>query len=61
MILTTSKALWYEEDGQDVVEYSLLLAFIALAAISVLNGAAGSLREIFGTSSHAVKPPTTTP
>lgn len=26
-----------EEDGQDLVEYSLLLAFVALAAVAVLG------------------------
>ena len=33
------KAFLQEEDGQDLVEYSLLLAFIALAAIALLSSA----------------------
>jgi len=28
---------WQEEEGQDLVEYSLLLAFIALAAVTILG------------------------
>jgi Flp pilus assembly pilin Flp len=28
---------WSEDEGQDLVEYSLLLVFIALAAVSVLT------------------------
>jgi Flp pilus assembly pilin Flp len=31
------KALWQEEDGQDLVEYALILGFIALAAVGTLT------------------------
>ena len=31
------RSFFKEEDGQDLVEYSLLLAFIALAAVAVLT------------------------
>jgi Flp pilus assembly pilin Flp len=46
---TTSvvKAFWQEEDGQDLVEYSLLLAFIALAAIALLSGAKTQITSIW--------------
>ena len=36
-----------EEDGQDLVEYSLLLAFIALAAVTALTAIKGSLTTIW--------------
>ena len=36
-----------EEDGQDLVEYSLLLAFIALAAIALLSAAGTSVTSIW--------------
>jgi Flp pilus assembly pilin Flp len=36
-----------EEDGQDLVEYSLLLAFIALAAIALLSAAGTSATSIW--------------
>jgi Flp pilus assembly pilin Flp len=29
---------WLNEGGQDMVEYSLLLAFVALAAVGLLSG-----------------------
>ena len=32
------QAFWNGEEGQDMVEYSLLLAFIALAAVGLLSG-----------------------
>jgi Flp pilus assembly pilin Flp len=36
-----------EEDGQDLVAYSLLLAFIALAAIALLSAAGTSVTSIW--------------
>ncbi len=36
-----------EEAGQDMVEYSLLLAFIALAAVGLLSGIKQSLTAIW--------------
>jgi Flp pilus assembly pilin Flp len=43
------KAFWSEEGGQDMVEYSLLLAFIALAAIGLLSGVKSSINTIWTT------------
>jgi Flp pilus assembly pilin Flp len=40
-------AFWNEEDGQDMVEYSLLLAFIALAAVGVLSTIKTSISTIW--------------
>jgi Flp pilus assembly pilin Flp len=53
MYMTTStlKAFWQEEDGQDMVEYSLLLAFIALAAASLLGGIGTSVKGLFTSAS----------
>jgi Flp pilus assembly pilin Flp len=39
--------LWNATEGQDLVEYSLLLAFVALAAVAVLKGAGTSLNALF--------------
>jgi Flp pilus assembly pilin Flp len=47
MINSSLKAFWQEEDGQDLVEYSLLLAFIALAAIALLSSAGASVKSIW--------------
>ena len=38
---------WKEEDGQDLVEYSLLLAFIALASAALLMNAGKSVNSIW--------------
>jgi len=36
-----------EEEGQDLVEYALLLLFIALAVVGILNLTAGAITELF--------------
>ncbi|HEX3683902.1 MAG TPA: Flp family type IVb pilin [Bryobacteraceae bacterium] len=47
MSTSVLNAFWREEDGQDLVEYSLLLAFIALAAVTVLTSTSGSLNSLW--------------
>lgn len=32
-----SRRFWQDEQGQDLVEYSLLLAFVALCAVGILS------------------------
>jgi len=44
-----------EEDGQDLVEYSLLLAFIAMGAIAVLTSVKGSISTLWGNVSTQLK------
>jgi Flp pilus assembly pilin Flp len=41
------KSFWLEEDGQDLIEYTLLLAFIALASASLFLNAGGSVNSIW--------------
>lgn len=47
MINTMFHAFWKEEDGQDMVEYALLLAFVALAAVTVLGTVKTSISSIW--------------
>lgn len=54
MMTSALKAFWQEEDGQDLVEYSLLLAFIALAAVSIMNGVGGNIKNLFTTVSSSL-------
>ena len=49
MILKLISIFWEEEDGQDLVEYSLLLAFIALAAVSLLGGVRTTIKGLWST------------
>ena len=39
-----------DEQGQDLVEYTLLLAFVCLASAAVFIGAGGSLKGIWATT-----------
>ena len=48
------KAFWQEEDGQDLVEYSLLLAFIALAAVALLTGVKNNIGTLWQDISNAL-------
>lgn len=54
MINSVLKAFWQEEDGQDLVEYSLLLAFIALAAVALLQNAGASVKVLWADISTAL-------
>ncbi len=48
---------WKEEEGQDLVEYALLLALLALAAIATLGTLANTIKNVF---THAASNLTTT-
>jgi Flp pilus assembly pilin Flp len=43
-----------EESGQDLVEYALLLVFLALAAISILPTLGSSVNTVFSQSNSAL-------
>lgn len=43
-----------EEEGQDLVEYAFLIAFIALAIIAVLGTFRGNIQTLFETTGTAV-------
>ena len=45
-----SRNFWQEEQGQDLIEYTLLMAFVALAAASLFVAAGGSIKGIWTTS-----------
>ena len=43
-----------DESGQDLVEYALLLVFLALAAIAVLPTLGSSVNKVFSQSNSAL-------
>lgn len=45
--MTFLKNFWNEEDGQDLIEYTLLMAFVALASAALFLGAGGSIQGIW--------------
>jgi pilus assembly protein Flp/PilA len=45
----TLMRLWREEEGQDLVEYALLVALVALAAVVGMKGLANQVNAAFST------------
>jgi len=45
--MTYLRNLWNDEQGQDLIEYTLLLAFVALASAALFIGAGGSIKNIW--------------
>jgi Flp pilus assembly pilin Flp len=41
---------WLDEQGQDLIEYTLLMAFVALASAALFLGAGGSIKGIWSVS-----------
>jgi len=44
------KSFWNDESGQDLIEYTLLMAFVALASAALFLGAGGSIKGIWTVS-----------
>jgi Flp pilus assembly pilin Flp len=49
-LTTLMKAFWNDDQGQDLIEYTLLMAFVALASAALFLGAGGSIAGIWSTS-----------
>lgn len=47
-VVEFGQRLWDDDSGQDLVEYALLLVFIALAAIAVVQLLGDQVSSIFG-------------
>jgi Flp pilus assembly pilin Flp len=43
----TISRFWANEDGQDLIEYTLLLAFVVLASASLMNSGGKSIHTIW--------------
>ena len=48
--MTYLRNLWNDEQGQDLIEYTLLLAFVALASAALFIGAGGKINTIWTTT-----------
>lgn len=47
MMKALIKRLWSDEEGQDLVEYGLLVALVALAATAGMNALASAINTTF--------------
>jgi Flp pilus assembly pilin Flp len=48
------RRLYAEDQGQDLIEYTLLLAFVALAAAAMFIGAGGRVKNIWGITNNTL-------
>jgi pilus assembly protein Flp/PilA len=48
------KRLWFEEEGQTLIEYGLLVALIAIVAIAILSVLGRKIRDEFTTVNGAM-------
>jgi Flp pilus assembly pilin Flp len=49
MVNSMVRSFLYEEEGQDMVEYSLLLGFVALGAVGVLSDVTTQISSLWST------------
>ena len=47
MINTFCKHFWNDEQGQDLIEYTLMLAFVALGSAALFSSAGASVNKIW--------------
>lgn len=45
----------FDENGQDLVEYSLLLVFLALSALAILPTLGNSINVVFSRTNSAIE------
>ena len=48
--MTFLRNFWNDEQGQDLIEYTLLMAFVALASAALFIGAGGNVTAIWSKS-----------
>jgi Flp pilus assembly pilin Flp len=48
--MTFLRNFWNDEQGQDLIEYTLLMAFVALASAAIFIGAGSSIKGIWNVS-----------
>lgn len=47
---TVLRNLWQDEQGQDLIEYTLLMAFVALASAALFISSGTSISKIWSTT-----------
>jgi Flp pilus assembly pilin Flp len=48
--MTYLRSFWKDEQGQDLIEYSLLIAFVALASAALFIGSGNTIKGIWSTT-----------
>jgi len=50
--MTFIKNFWRDQQGQDLIEYTLLMAFVAIASAGLFMGAGSSVKGIWATTNN---------
>ena len=58
--MTTINRFLNDEQGQDLIEYTLLMAFVALASAALFIGAGSSIKGIWGATNTQLTTANTT-
>jgi Flp pilus assembly pilin Flp len=53
-MLRTLLTLWSEDDGQDLIEYTLLITFVVIVTAGVFSIGSNSIKGIVGTSTSQI-------
>jgi Flp pilus assembly pilin Flp len=53
--MTLLRNFWNEDRGQDLIEYTLLMAFVALASAALFLGAGGSVKGIWSVTNSQLE------
>ena len=53
-MLTIMKRFWQDEQGQDLIEYTLLMAFVALASAALFISSGASVSAIWQDSNTSL-------
>jgi Flp pilus assembly pilin Flp len=43
---------WYDEQGQDLIEYTILISFVALSVVGLFMGAGKDVKAVWATSNN---------
>jgi Flp pilus assembly pilin Flp len=60
LLVASIGGLWRDESGQDLIEYTLLMAFVALSSAALFIGAGKSVSKIWSTSNSTLSVAATT-
>ena len=52
--MTFLRNFWNDEQGQDLIEYTLLMAFVALASAALFIKAGGSINTIWSKTNNTL-------
>ncbi|MGA3044548.1 MAG: Flp family type IVb pilin [Bryobacteraceae bacterium] len=53
-LFKTIRGFWSDENGQDLIEYTLLMAFVALGSAALFTTTGASVSKIWSSSNSAL-------